>query len=52
MSEKLHFASDYMGGAHPHLLQALIDTNMESVSGYGYDPFYDDARAKILATCN
>lgn len=52
MGEKLHFASDYMEGAHPRLLQALIDTNMESVGGYGCDPFCDDARAKILAACN
>ncbi len=51
MSERLHFASDYMEGAHPRLLQALVDTNRESVGGYGYDPFCDDARTKILAAC-
>lgn len=48
---KLMFASDYMEGAHPKVLQALVDTNMESVPGYGYDRFCDDARAKILAVC-
>lgn len=50
--EKLHFASDYMEGAHPRLLQALIDTNMESVGGYGNDRFCDAARTRILAACN
>ena len=31
----IHLDCDYMQGAHPEVLQALIDTNLESVPGYG-----------------
>ncbi len=48
---KLMFASDYMEGAHPKVLQALVETNLESVPGYGYDRFCDEARAQILDAC-
>jgi len=31
------FKNDYSEGAHPQILEALIDTNMEQVEGYGED---------------
>ena len=31
--------NDYSAGAHPKVLQALIDTNMENTVGYGDDPY-------------
>lgn len=33
----LFFRCDYSEGAHPRLLQALVDTNMEQSVGYGED---------------
>ena len=32
-----HFDSDYMEGAHPVILQRLLETNMEKTPGYGTD---------------
>ena len=31
----LYFDSDYMEGAHPAILQRLMETNMEHTYGYG-----------------
>lgn len=31
------FKNDYSEGAHPRILQALIETNLEQVEGYGID---------------
>ncbi|WP_283171396.1 threonine aldolase family protein [Curtanaerobium respiraculi] len=49
--QKLYFAPDYMEGAHPRVLQALVETNMVSVPGYGSDRFCEDARGRILGAC-
>lgn len=46
-----HFDSDYMEGAHPLILQALLRTNMEKTAGYGTDEYCASAREKILAAC-
>ena len=32
------FRNDYSEGAHPRVLQALTDTNLEQTDGYGTDP--------------
>lgn len=32
------FESDYLEGAHPDVLRALIETNGEQTPGYGEDP--------------
>ncbi len=45
------FVSDYMEGATPEILDALIHTNMEKTAGYGCDPYCESARAKIRAAC-
>lgn len=37
------FTNDYSEGAHPRILQALLDTNMEQTDGYGEDPFSQEA---------
>lgn len=47
----LHFESDYIQGAHPAVMQALIDSNMEPQSGYGADRFTEAAKEKIRAAC-
>lgn len=31
------FKNDYSEGAHPQILQALLDSNMEQVEAYGQD---------------
>lgn len=33
MNERLSFASDYMEGAHPEILQRLAQTNLEQTAG-------------------
>ena len=50
--EKLHFASDYMEGAHPQILDALVRTNFLSTAGYGEDMFCQKAAQEILAACD
>ncbi len=46
-----YFDSDYMEGAHPLILQRLIETNMEQTPGYGCDAYCDQARDKIRKAC-
>ena len=47
----LSFESDYVAGAHPKVLQRLIETNMEALSGYGSDCYTASACEKIKAVC-
>ena len=49
--EKLNFASDYTQGAHPALLKALSETNLEPTSGYGTDRFCESAKEKLRLAC-
>lgn len=37
------FKNDYSEGAHPRILQALLDTNLEQVDGYGEDRYTQQA---------
>mgnify|MGYP000999026237 FL=1 len=48
---KLSFASDYMEGAHPAIIQRLVQTNMEQTSGYGTDEYCERARSLIRKAC-
>ena len=50
--DRLFFASDYMEGAHPKILQRLVETNMVKSIGYGLDEFSESARNKVRAACN
>ena len=47
----LSFLSDYTEGAHPQVLQALIDSNMVTLPGYGEDAYCQRAKEKIRAFC-
>ena len=49
--DKLNFASDYTQGAHPAIMKALADTNMDFAPGYGTDIFCERARQKIRLAC-
>jgi threonine aldolase len=41
------FKNDYSEGAHPNILRALIETNMEQLEGYGEDKYSLDAIALL-----
>ena len=45
------FKNDYSEGAHPRILQALIDSNLQQCSGYGADVFCQEAAALIRQKC-
>jgi len=51
MEKKLNFASDYMKGAHPAILERLAQTNMIETPGYGLDSYSESARRKIREAC-
>lgn len=48
----LHFDCDYMEGAHPLIMEKLLQTNMEQTPGYGYDSYCKSAKEKIRKFCN
>ena len=47
----ISFASDYLEGAHPAVLDALVRTNLEQLSGYGTDAYCESAKKKIRDAC-
>lgn len=49
----IYLKNDYTKGAHPKVMAALMDTNMESTDGYGYDHHCDEASdlIKTLIDC-
>lgn len=53
MSEtrKLPFASDYMTGAHPAILERLAATNLDPQPGYGDDAYSERACELVRAAC-
>lgn len=42
-----HFDTDYMEGAHPAVMQRLVETNLEQTTGYGSDDYTSNAKALI-----
>ena len=47
----ISFESDYTTGAHPRVLQRLIETNLDYQPGYGNDAYCASARERIRAAC-
>ncbi len=43
------FTSDYIAGAHPKILEKLVETNLEALPGYGSDRYCESAKEKIRA---
>ena len=43
----ISFASDYIAGAHPRILERLMETNLEMLPGYGSDYYSESAAEKI-----
>ena len=50
--DKLFFASDYMEGAHPRIIERFAETNMVSTIGYGDDIYSVHARELIRKACD
>ena len=49
---KTSFESDYNNGAHPAVLQHLLETNIQQSASYGYDLWSEQAREKIRVACD
>lgn len=47
----IYFDSDYMVGAHPKVLQRLVDTNSLHTDAYGTDQYTAEAGRMILDAC-
>ena len=47
----IRFGSDYQEGAHPRILQRLMETNLVQSPGYGEDDFCAEARRIIREKC-
>ena len=43
----ISFENDYSEGASEKILQRLIETNMEQLSGYGNDRYCESAKEKM-----
>lgn len=46
------FNCDYNEGAHPKIMERLIETNLEQHVGYGEDEICENARSLIKRACN
>lgn len=47
----ISFENDYIAGAHPQVLARLCETNLEPLTGYGFDHYCESARKKIAQAC-
>ena len=47
----IHFDCDYMAGAHPEVLDAIVKNNLVQTSGYGEDDFCRKAKKLIREAC-
>ena len=47
----LFFECDYNEGAHEKILEKLVETNYEQLSGYGADRYCESAKTKIREAC-
>lgn len=47
----IRFDCDYTEGAHPKIMEALFNTNMEQNCGYGLDAHCENARSLIKEAC-
>ena len=47
----IRFECDYAEGAHPRIIERIVETNMEQQPGYGLDPHCERARELIKKEC-
>jgi len=52
MIPKIRLNNDYSEGCHPDILDALIQTNLESTPGYGSDVYSLEAKKRIQEVCD
>ena len=52
MKTRISFASDYTKGAHPLILERLMENNFDQMPGYGTDDICKMAAEKIKTKCN
>jgi len=48
----IRFNCDYHEGAHPRIMEALVNTNMVQTVGYGEDEYCQAAKEAIKKVCN
>ena len=51
MEQKIMFQCDYTEGAHPKIMERLMETNLEQTVGYGEDDYCRQAAEKIKKLC-
>ena len=47
----LFFNNDYSRGAHPKVIEKILETNMQVELGYGFDSYCSSAKDKIKKSC-
>lgn len=47
----IRFECDYAEGAHPKILEKMVETNFEQTPGYGVDEYCESARNRIKQLC-
>lgn len=47
----IHFDCDYMAGAHPEVLDAIVKNNQVQTAGYGCDDYCERAKELIRKAC-
>lgn len=47
----LHFECDYLEGAHPRILEKMLETNLDQTPGYGQDEHCRRAKELIRQAC-
>lgn len=47
----IRFQCDYQEGAHPRILEKMMETNMRQTVGYGEDEYCEEARSIIREKC-
>ena len=47
----IYFNCDYLEGGHPKILEKMLSTNMEQLTGYSTDHYCDSARERIRQAC-
>ena len=51
LNDMIYFDSDYMAGAHPEVMERLVQTNAEQTVGYGGDDYTARAKELIKQAC-
>ena len=47
----IYFNTDYMAGAHPKVMERLVQTNAEQTVGYGSDDYTARAKELVKQAC-